>query len=158
MMRSALLDLLDVEQVARVRVAVGPGRDVELELRVDAVRVRATDVVGHAGRAQRRADMHIRRAVSRSIAPRPFVRLTKISFSLMSCACSSMCLPGVAHPVAEAAQEVVVEVTVDAADAQVVEEQLLARQRRQHLDDLVALGEAPEDGRQAARGRGRASP
>ena len=35
-----------MEQVARVRVALGPRRDVELELRVDAVGVGAADVVG----------------------------------------------------------------------------------------------------------------
>ena len=62
-----------------------------------------------------------------------------------------MRLAGVAHPVAEAAQELVVQVAVDAADAQVVEEQLLAGQRGQHLDDLVALDEAVQDRRQAAQ-------
>ena len=44
-----------------------------------------------------------------------------------------------------------VEVAVDPADAQVVEEQLLAGQRGKHLHDLVALGEAPEDRRQPAQ-------
>ena len=85
----ALADLVDVEQVARVRVAFGARRDVELELRVDAVRVRAADVVGHAGGAQRRAGDAQSAARSRGRArPGPCVRRTKISFSLMSCACS----------------------------------------------------------------------
>ena len=44
-----------------------------------------------------------------------------------------------------------VQVAVDAADAHVVEEQLLAGQRGEHLDDLVPLDEAVEDGRQAAQ-------
>ena len=40
----ALLDLVHAQQVARQAVALGAGRDVEVELRVDAVRVRPADV------------------------------------------------------------------------------------------------------------------
>ena len=43
-----------------------------------------------------------------------------------------------------------VQVAVDAADAEVVEEHPLAGQRGQHVDDLVALDERPQDRRQAA--------
>ena len=43
-----------------------------------------------------------------------------------------------------------VEVAVDAADAEVVEEHPLAGQRGEHVDDLVALDERPQDRRQAA--------
>ena len=63
-------------------------------------------------------------------------------------------LASAAHPVAKAAQELVIEVAIDTADTQVVEEQLLARQRGQHLDDLVALDEPIQDGRQAAQVEG----
>ena len=51
----ALLDLVHPEQVAGQAVALGAGRDVELELREDAVRVRPADVERDAGRAQVRA-------------------------------------------------------------------------------------------------------
>ena len=51
----ALLDLVHAEQVAGQAVALGAGRDVEVELRVDAVRVRPADVERHAGRPQVRA-------------------------------------------------------------------------------------------------------
>ena len=61
---------------------------------------------------------------------------------------------GVAHPVAQAAHELVVQVAVDAADAHVVEEQPLAGQGGQHLDDLVALEEAVQDRRDAAQVQG----
>ena len=43
-----------------------------------------------------------------------------------------------------------VQVAVDATDPEVVEEHPLAGQRRQHVDDLVALDERPQDRRQAA--------
>ena len=43
-----------------------------------------------------------------------------------------------------------VQVAVDAADPEVVEQHPLAGQRRQHVDDLVALDERPQDRRQAA--------
>ena len=56
----------------------------------------------------------------------------------------------VAHPVAEAAHELVVQVAVDPADAEVVEEHPLAGERGQQVDDLVALDERPQDRRQAA--------
>src|SRR5829696_7258265 len=46
----ALLDLVHPQQVARQAVALGPGRDVELELREDAVRVCPPDVERHARR------------------------------------------------------------------------------------------------------------
>src|SRR3712207_8043618 len=45
----ALLDLLHAEQVAGEGVALGARRDVELELRVDRVRVGAADVERDAG-------------------------------------------------------------------------------------------------------------
>ena len=64
----------------------------------------------------------------------------------------------VAHPVAQAAQELVVQVAVDAADAEVVEEHPLAGQRGQHLDDLVALDEAVQDRRDARPGPAPSSP
>ena len=84
----ALADLVDVEQVARVRIALGARRDVEVELRIDAVRMRAAHVVRHAGRAQRCGPLtHSRSAVSRSSTPRPTVRRTKISFSLSRRVC-----------------------------------------------------------------------
>ena len=55
-----------------------------------------------------------------------------------------------AHPVAEAAHELVVQVAVHATDAEVVEQHPLAGQGREHVDDLVALDERPQDRRQAA--------
>ena len=57
---------------------------------------------------------------------------------------------GAAHPRPEAAHELVVEIAVDATDAHVVEEHPRAGQRPEHLHDLVALDEAPQDRRQAA--------
>ena len=51
----ALLDLVDPEQVAGQAVALGAGRDVEVELREDAVRVRPADVERDARRPQVRA-------------------------------------------------------------------------------------------------------
>ena len=48
----ALLDLVHAEQVARQAVALGPGRDVEVELGVDRVRMRPADVERDAGGAQ----------------------------------------------------------------------------------------------------------
>ena len=67
---------------------------------------------------------------------------------------ASTCSVGPAHPVAEAAHELVVEVAVDAADPEVVEEHPLAGDRGQHLHDLVALDEAVEDRREAAEVEG----
>ncbi len=61
---------------------------------------------------------------------------------------------GVAQPAPEAAHELVVEVAVHPADAEVVEEHPLAGDAGQHLDDLVALDEAPQDRRQAAEVEG----
>jgi len=40
----ALLDLVDAEQIARQRVALRPGRNVEVEFRVDAEGVGPTDL------------------------------------------------------------------------------------------------------------------
>ena len=94
--------------------------------------------------------MTIRSAVAVSIVPRPRIRRTKISFSLSSALPASICSVAAAHPVAEAAHELVVEVAVDAADPEVVEQHPLAGQRGQHVDDLVALDERPQDRRQAA--------
>ena len=51
----ALLDLVDAEQVAGQAIALGPRRDVEVELGIDAVRVRPADVERDAGRAQVRS-------------------------------------------------------------------------------------------------------
>src|SRR5262245_54235051 len=48
----ALLDLVDPEQVAGEAVALVTGRDVEVELREDAVRMRPADVERDAGRPQ----------------------------------------------------------------------------------------------------------
>ena len=56
-----------------------------------------------------------------------------------------------AHPVAQAGHELVVDVAVDAADPEVVEQHPLAGDRGQHLADLVALDEAVQDRRQAAQ-------
>ena len=47
-----------------------------------------------------------------------------------------------------------VQVAVDAADPEVVEEHPLAGQRGQHVDDLVALDERPQDRRQPAEVEG----
>ena len=54
------------------------------------------------------------------------------------------------HPVAEAGHELVVDVAVDPADPEVVEQQPLPGDRGEHLGDLVALDEAPQDRGQAA--------
>ncbi len=54
-----------------------------------------------------------------------------------------------AHPLPEAAHEVMVEVAVHPADPEVVEQHPLAGQAGQHVDDVVALDEAPQDRRQA---------
>ena len=94
--------------------------------------------------------MQYRSAVSWSTTPRPLARRTKISFSLSRPSPASICVDRAAHPVAEAAHELVVQVAVDAADAEVVEEHPLAGQGGEHLDDLVALDERPQDRRQAA--------
>src|SRR5258705_8321399 len=51
----ALLDLLETDEVAGEAVAFGPGRDVELELRKDRVRMGPTNVERDAGGPQVRA-------------------------------------------------------------------------------------------------------
>ncbi len=53
-MRSDCAHLLHAHQVAGLDVALRAGDHVELEAVVDRVRVRAADVVGHAGGAQHR--------------------------------------------------------------------------------------------------------
>ena len=79
--------------------------------------------------------MHIRRAVSRvdrAEAAHPadedlvLVEKAEVGVDL---------LRGPAHPIAEPAHEVVVQVAVDAADPEVVEEHPLSGQGREHLDD-----------------------
>src|SRR4051794_10221290 len=70
----ALLDLVHPDQVAGEAVALLAGRDVELELRKDAVRVGATHVEGDAGRAQvrpRHAHPERRLAIDRAEAAHP---------------------------------------------------------------------------------------
>ena len=147
----ALLDLVHPEQVAGEAVALGPRRDVELELREDAVRVRPPDVERHARRAQVRSghDHPERRLrVDRAQAAHP----PDEDLVLVEQRVARVDLLGrAAHPVTEAAHELVVEVAVDAADPEVVEQHPLAGQRREHVDDVVALDERPQDRRQAAQ-------
>ncbi len=98
--------------------------------------------------------MHIWSAVAVSITPRPRARRTKISFSFRSPWFEFDLVCRLAHPGAQPAHELVVEVAVHAADPEVVEEHPLAGQGGQHLDDLVALDEAPQDRGQAAEVEG----
>ena len=150
----ALADLVHAEQVARQRVALVAGRDVELELRVDAVRVRAADVERDARGAQvRPGGAHPQGGLTiqnpQTACPPDedlvLVEQAHARFQLR---------PRAAHPVAQAAHELVVQVAVDAADPEVVEEELGPGHRGQHLHDLVALGEAPQDGRDPAQVQG----
>ena len=112
--------------------------------------MRAADVERDAGGAQvrpREAHPQRRRRVDRPEAAHP----PDEDLVLVEQALAGLDLLGrAAHPVAEPAHEVVVEVAVDAADAEVVEEHPLAGQRGEHLDDLVPLDERPQDRRQAA--------
>ena len=79
----ALLDLVHAEQVAGQAVALGAGRDVEVELRdrrcTGAPGGRRTARPSRAGSGR---SCTIRSAVAVSIVPRPRIRRTKISFSL----------------------------------------------------------------------------
>ena len=146
----ALLDLVHAQQVAGQAVALGAGRDVELELREDAVRMRPADVERHSRRPQVRAGHHHPqrgRGVDRAQAAHP----ADEDLVLVEQGVAGVDLLGrLRHPVAQAAHELVVQVAVDATDPEVVEEHPLAGQRRQHVDDLVALDERPQDRRQAA--------
>ncbi len=151
----ALLDLLDPQQVAVERVAavgaVAPGRDVELELGVDRVRVRPADVERDAGRPQVRAgDRHPERELA--VQPADVAHPADEDLVLVEQQGVRVVLLGrPAHPVAQAGHELVVDVAVDAADPEVVEQHPLAGDRGQHLADLVALDEAVQDRRQAAQ-------
>ena len=146
----ALLDLVHAQQVARQAVALGPGRDVELELGEDAVRVRPADIEGDAGRPQVRAGHHHPqrgRGVDRAKPAHP----ADEDLVLVEKGVARIDLLGrLRHPVAQAAHELVVEVAVDPADPEVVEEHPLAGQGGQHVDDLVTLDERPQDRRQPA--------
>jgi hypothetical protein len=137
----ALLDLVDAQQVAGEAVAPDARRDVEVELRVDRVGVRPADVEGHAGGTQvRSGKAHAQRGLGINCAEAahpPDEDLVLVEQALVRLEL----LGGPAHPVPEAAHEVVVEVAVDATDPEVVEQHPLPGQRRQHLDDLVALDE-----------------
>src|SRR5205823_4972034 len=112
----ALLDLVDPDEVAGQAVALVACRDVELELRKDAVRVRPAEVEGHAARSEvRTRDGHPQRrlAIERAEATHSadedlvLVQEPEVVLDLRR-------RPG--HPVAEAAEELVVEIAVDAAD------------------------------------------
>src|SRR6185503_8352426 len=145
----ALLDLLHPEQVARQRIAFRPGRDVELELRVDRVGMGPSDVERDARGAQVRAG-HAEPQRGLAVDDAEAAGAPDEDLVLVQEGRSRLDLAnGAAHPVPEAAQELVVEVAVHPADAEVVEQHPLAGQRRQHLDDLVALDERPQDRRQA---------
>ncbi len=98
--------------------------------------------------------MHIRAPSRCRSTPRPRARRTKISFSLRRAVFASICSVARLIQVPEAAHELVVQVAVHAADPEVVEEHPLAGQGGQHLDDLVALDEAPQDRGQAAEVEG----
>src|SRR3954447_5125895 len=129
----ALLDLLDAEEVARKGVAFGPRGDVEVDLRVDRVGMRPPDVERNARRPE--------------VGPRPEIpqgHLAVGDAEVTSPADEDLVLVeqlGVrlelahraAHPVAEAAQELVVEVAVTPADPEVVEEHPLAGEGGEHL-------------------------
>ena len=112
--------------------------------------MRPADVERHAGRAQVRAGHHHPqrgRGVDRAQA----AHAADEDLVLVEEGVAGLDLLGrLRHPVAEAAHELVVQVAVDATDPEVVEEHPLAGQRRQHVDDLVALDERPQDRRQPA--------
>ena len=106
---------------------------------------------GHARRPQVRAGHAPSGAPSReSMVPEPAHPADEDLVLVEERVAGFDLLGRVAHPVAEAAQELVVQVAVDATDAHVVEEHPLAGQRREHVHDLVALDERPQDRREAA--------
>ena len=134
----ALLDLLDAEQVAVERVAALGARGRGSGRRTRAPGRPSTGAPGgrRTGRPRRAGSgpvTAIRSAVSRSRRPMSRIRRTKISFSLSSCVFASCCCGRAAHPVAEAGHELVVDVAVDAADPEVVEQHPLAGDRGEHL-------------------------
>src|SRR3954447_20963477 len=137
----ALLDLVHPEEVSGQAVALRPGRDIELELWKDAVWVSPPDIERDPRRPQVRAGHHHpqrRRRVDRAEPTHPadedlvLVEERVGGFDLLG---------RLGHPAPEAAHEVVIQVAVAPADPEVVEEHPLARQRREHLDDVVALDE-----------------
>src|SRR5450759_2873371 len=150
----ALADLIHPEQVARQRVALAARRDLELQLRVDAVRMSAADVERDAGRPEVRPGgthpegrLAVQDAQPASAPDEDLVLVEEAHSGLQLGARP-------AHPVAQAAHELVVQVAVDTADPEVVEEELGAGDRGEDLHDLVALGEAPQDGRDPAQVQG----
>jgi hypothetical protein len=147
----ALLDLVHAQQVAGQAIAFRPGGDVEVELWVDAVRMGPANVEGHPGGPQvgpRHAHPQGGLGVDHAQpAGPPHEDLVLVEEGLVRVDL----VGGLAHPGPQPAHELVVQVAVDAADPEVVEEHPLAGQGRQHLDDLVALDEAPQDRRQAAQ-------
>ncbi len=150
----ALLDLVHPEQVARQAVALLARRDVEFELREDAVRVRPPDVERDARRAQVRAG-HDHAEGGRRVDRAQTAHPADEDLVLVEERVPGLDLLGrVAHPVAEPAHELVVQVPVDAADPEVVEQHPLTGQAREHVDDLVALDEGPQDRRQATEVQG----
>ena len=150
----ALLHLVQAEQVARQAVALVPGRDVEVQLGIDAVRVRAPHVERHARCPQVRAGhAHPQRRFAVDAAQ--IAHAADEDLVLVEEPDVGVVLLGRArHPVAEAAHELVIEIAVHATDAVVVEQHPGSREGTQHLHDLVALDEAPQDGRQAAQVEG----
>ncbi len=127
------------------------GRDVELELGVDGVRVRTPDVERHA----RGADVGPRGPHPEgrlAVQPADAAHAPDEDLVVVEQVDVRLVLRGrAAHPVAQAGHELVVQVAVHAADPEVVEQHPLPGDRGQHLHDLVALDEAVQDRGQAAQ-------
>ncbi len=112
--------------------------------------MRPTDVERDAGRAEVRSrDGHAHRGLAVEApdvahpADEDLVLVEQLRVRVVL-------VPRAAHPVAEAGHELVVQVAVDAADPEVVEQHLLAGDRGQQVADLVTLDEAVQDRRQPA--------
>ena len=146
-----LLDLVHANQVARQRIALIAGRYVELQLWVDEIWAVATQVERHAARPQVwPSHAHLQRCLC--IEDAEATRAAHEDLVLVDQGQVRVDLGcGAAHPGAEAAHELVVQIAVHSTDSVVVVEELLAGERGKHVDDLVAFDERPKDRGDAAK-------
>ena len=146
----ALLHLIHADEVAGHRVALGIGRDLKLELRIDRIRLGAAHVVGAAGAADDGAGGAVLAADLGADGADAGEALAEDDVVGDEVAVHLQPRLHVLHEIARALEEGVVGVVAEAAEPVVAVGQARAAEALEQVEDLLAVVESVQDRREAA--------